>query len=131
MEPRLIKTQHAEYVKAEYSGTNESGVRPVGDRVLILPDESAEQTSGAVFLPQATVERGSMAAETGVLVALGDGAFVWNSDRSRPFAGTKPQVGDRIIFEKYSGQLMIGKDKRFYRLADDKVIGAVDDFPDH
>lgn len=130
MEPKLIKTQHAEYVKAPYNGTNESGVRPVGDRVLILPDEAAEKTTGNVLLPQAAVERGSMAAETGWLVALGDGAFVWNSDRSRPFEGTKPQVGERIIFEKYAGQLMIGKDKRFYRLADDKTIGAVDDFPD-
>lgn len=129
MQPKLIKTQHAEYVKAEYSGTNESGVRPIGDRVLILPDEAAEKTTGNVMLPQATVERGSMAAETGVLVELGDGAFVWNSDRSRPFAGTKPKVGERIIFEKYAGQLMIGKDGRFYRLADDKTIGAVDDFP--
>lgn len=126
MQTRLLKTSTAEYAPASYSGENESGVAPVGDRVLVMPDTAAEQTSGKVFLDPRTIERGTMAAETGVLIAVGDDAFSWNSDRTRPFSGRKPKAGDRVFFERYGGQLLLGKDGIMYRLCDDKVIGGID-----
>lgn len=125
MQPKLLKTTVAEYKPAVYSGENECGWCPIGDRVLILPDEAADKTSGGVFIDPRTIERGSMAAETGVVVENGDAAFLWNSDRTRPFAGYKPQPGDRVAFERYAGQLLLGVDGRLYRVMDDRCVGSV------
>jgi chaperonin GroES len=125
MEAKLLKTTQAEYVEGQYSGKNESGYRPVGERILVLPDTGAERSSGGVFIPETVTEQQSYAAETGIIIEIGDGAFTWNADRTRPFAGTKPKPGDRVFFDRYSGGVMKGKDGRLYRTMDDKAIGAV------
>lgn len=125
MEPKLLKTVHAEYVPATYNGVNTSGWQPVGDLVLVLPDTIATKTSGGVELPQDIAERMQLAAITGTVVALGDEAFRWNADRTRPFEGVKPTEGSRVIFEKYAGKPILGEDGRQYRFLDDKSIGGM------
>lgn len=125
MEAKLLKTTQAEYEVARYTGKNESGYRPIGDRVLVLPDEAAVKTSGNVIIPDDVRERQSYAAETGIIIETGDGAFTWNGDRTRPFAGTKPKPGDRVFFDRYSGGVVNGRDGRIYRTMDDKAIACV------
>jgi chaperonin GroES len=66
-----------------------------------------------------------MAAETGVIVALGDDAFLWNGDRTRKWEGVKPKVGDRVYIQRYAGQVMLGEDSEFYRIMDANCIAAV------
>lgn len=127
MQPKLLKTTLAEYTPATYNGKNESGWKPVGDRVIVLPDEASDKSSGGVFIDPRTVERGTMAAESGVIVAVGDSAFLWNQDRSRAYEGYKPQPGDRVTFERYAGQLQLGDDRKHYRIMEDRCIGGVRD----
>ncbi len=122
--PRVVTTLAA-YVPAPYSGKNESGVDPLGARVLILPDVAEETTLGGVHLPPDVAARNGMAAETGVLVALGEGAFVWSSDRVHPWTGRRPAPGDRIVIERFTGQLQRGLDGLIYRICEDRAIGAV------
>lgn len=123
MEPRLIKGLHAEYVPAQWSGHNSSGVRVVGKTVLVLMDECAETTTGGVSLPPDTIERMSAAAESGVLVACADGAFLLNEDGT-PWHGPKPAPGDRVYIEKYAGKQVKGRDGKTYRIMDYGSIGA-------
>ena len=125
MEPKLLKTTVTEYRQANYKGLNLSGATPVGDRVLILPDLPVDTTAGGIALPDNLVERHGMAAESGRLVALGDGAFYWNSDRTTRFEGIKPEPGQRVSFERYAGTLVLGDDGQMYRLMDDRCIGAI------
>ena len=130
MQPRglnksVVLTPLAQYVPAEWSGKNESGIYPIGDRVLVLPDKAIEETSGGILMTDQKRDTDGMAAETGVLVALGEAAWKWNSDRTRPFDGTRPEVGARVWFERYAGSIQYGMDGRAYRLMDDKCIGAV------
>ena len=121
-----IKTDLGEFDVEPWNGRNESGFNPEGDRVLVLPDQCAAQSSGGILLPEEVIERISMAAETGVLVAMGPEAFYWNADRTRPRQSAPPAVGSRVYFERYSGGLLHGKDGRIYRVCDDKSIGAVE-----
>lgn len=125
MQPKLIMTPLGQYAPAKWEGANGSGIKPIGDRVLVLPDGAAEKTAGNVFITEDQQERMSMAAETGVLVDMGDEAFKWNSDRSRLFEGSKPEVGQRVYFERYAGAVHHGKDGRLYRLIDDKCVGGL------
>ena len=126
MQQKLLKSsQLGEFAPAEYNGENESGYEPIGDRVLVLPDEAASKTSGGVELTPEFVERMTMAAETGVIVACGEDAFRWNFDRTRPWEAYKPRAGDRVYIQRYSGQVMLGEDGRFYRLMDFSCVGAL------
>ena len=127
MQPKLLMTPLGEYQPAKWNGKNTAGVRPFGDRVLILPDGAAEQTSGNVYIPEEMQERMAMAAETGILVAMGDDAWLWNSDRTRKLEGEKPKVGDRVGFERYAGSIRHGKDGRLYRVMDDKCVSDLVD----
>lgn len=124
LNPKVLAVKRAEYIPAPFFGTNESGCIPIGDRVLVRPDIAAS-SSGSLALPDAVVERAQLSASSGVIVALGDDAFTWNFDRTRPYAGEKPQVGDRIFMDVYSGKVILGDDGVEYRLVDDKCIGGV------
>ena len=123
MQPHLIKGIHAEYTPAKWSGKDTSGVRVVGKTVLVLTDECAQTTSGGVALPEDLIEKMSMAAETGVLVAVAAGAFLLNEDGS-PWSGPKPVPGDRVYIEKYAGKQIKGRDGKTYRIMDYGSIGA-------
>jgi chaperonin GroES len=124
MQPKILSVRKAEYLPAPFFGKNESGFEPIGDRVLVRPDIAAS-SSGGIELPDDIVDRAQLSASSGVLVALGDDAFKWSFDRTRPFAGVKPEVGSRVCFEKYAGQVILGDDGIEYRLIDDKCVGGV------
>ena len=125
MEPKLLRTLHAEFVPAPYFGENKSGWTPIGDYVLVRPDAIARKSSGGIELPDDLAERMQLAAITGVIIECGDEAFRWNADRTRPYEGYKPQAGDRVIFEKYAGKPILGEDGKNYRILDDKAIGGI------
>ena len=125
MQTRLIQTAKAIYDAATWSGRNESGRTPFGDAVLILPDLAAEKTKGGILFADTTKESQSLAAETGLVVAVGEGAFKWSADRTRPFEGRKPVAGDRIDYERYAGQQILGVDGQIYRLMTDKCVIAL------
>lgn len=126
MQPKLLKSsQLGEFIPAEYTGKNESGYEPVCDRVLVLPDMAAEKSSGGIDLPAEIVDRHTMAAETGVIIAVGPDAFKWTPDKTRTWDGYKPGPGDRVYIQRYSGQIMLGEDGRLYRLMEYGCIGAV------
>jgi len=124
MEARMLKTAQATYEAAPWTGENTSGRRPFGDYVLILPDVAAEKT-GSILIPDSVKSRQTMAAETGIIAAIGDGSWKWTADRTRPFEGYAPKVGDRVDFERYAGQEILGADGQLYRMMTDKCVISV------
>jgi chaperonin GroES len=126
MKPRLLKSsQKHEFIPARFNGVNCSGYQPIGDHIMVLPDKASDISSGGIEIPAEIVERVTLAAETGIVVALGDDAFLWNGDRSRKWEGVKPKVGDRVYIQRYSGQVMLGEDGEFYRIMEQNCIAAV------
>ena len=123
MEPRLIKGLHATYIPAKWSGEDKSGIRVVGKTVLVLMDECSPKSMGGVDLTHDMVEKMSMASESGVLIAVSDGAFLLNEDLT-PWTGPRPQAGDRVYIEKYAGKQIKGRDGQTYRIMDYGSIGA-------
>jgi co-chaperonin GroES (HSP10) len=101
--------------------SNESGINPVGNRILLLPIE-VQQTSasGIILATEETSAREQMANTTGVVVAMGDECF---DDEVKPWCA----VGDKIIFAKYAGLLYLGRNGKSYRMINDKdVTGYLD-----
>jgi len=125
MQPKLVKQHYVEYVPGRYNGVNGSGWKPINDYVLVLPDQISSKSSGGVELPEDLADRMQAAAITGTVIDMGGDAFSWNSDRTRPFGGEKPKPGTRVVFEKYAGKVILGKDGETYRILDDKAIGGI------
>ena len=123
MEVKLIKGLNAEFVPATWTGKDTSGIRVVGKTVLVLMDTCSPKTTGGIDLTDDMIEKMSMSAESGVLVAVSAGAFLLNEDMS-PWTGVKPGPGDRVYVEKYAGKQVKGRDGETYRIMDYGSIGA-------
>ena len=75
---------------------NDTGIQPVGYKVLIKVDGVEDKSAGGIYLPDTTREREESANDKGLLVAVGEMAFA-------DWKGRKPVAGDRVVFEKYAG----------------------------
>lgn len=129
MKPNVVTVEERQYKAGAWVGRNESGRIPIGDSVVILPDEASNKIGklGLIEAPEQMVERHSLGSETGIIVAVGEGAFEWNSDRTRPFKGRKPTPGDRVHFARYSGRVLVGKDGKSYRIMSDNCVAAIEE----
>lgn len=124
--PRLLKGINAEYGRAEYPGSNTSGVRPLGKSVVILMDSCAETSSGGVMLPPEIIGQMNVASESGVIVACGVEAFSYFDDGTK-WTDYKPLPGDRVFVEKYAGREIRGRDGRLYRLMTYTCVGGLEE----
>jgi len=121
----VLKVRDATYELREWNGRNESGYKPVCDKVLVLPDKSMSRTSGGIEMPETTQDRQGVAAVTGVVIEVGPQAFAYDGDRLTRWEGWRPQPGDRVCFERYAGQEYPGLDGEVYRIMQDRSIGGV------
>jgi chaperonin GroES len=126
-EDRVLTTAHGQYIAGAWDGVNCSRIKPVCDKVIVLPDEANEVTRGGIIVPTATKENSSTAATSGVLIAVGPQAFAYDSDRLVRWEGERPQPGDRVRFQKYAGEEYVGADGRTYRLMQDRSIGGIEE----
>lgn len=109
---------------------NTSGIHPLGDRVLIKPEEVETVTEGGIIIPPAHGEKYALAQSIGTVIEVGPDCWIDHVERgpngvtevgfSKPFA--KP--GDRVCFAKYGGLQVPGKDGQQYRIMNDVDITA-------
>lgn len=105
----------------EAAELNTSGLEPMDLRVLVLPDPP-EKKIGSIIIPEVAAEQKRQAMMFGTLVAIGENA--WEEAVARGQHFVRPQPGDRIVFAKYGGVVITGKDGKDYRLMNDEdVIG--------
>jgi chaperonin GroES len=102
--------------------SNTSGIKPVGHRVLVLPEIVEETSAGGIILHTATQQtREEMAQVNARVVVLGTTAY---ADQPAPWCA----VGDRVIMGKYAGMMKKGKDEQMYRIINDlDVVGIIEE----
>lgn len=104
-----------------YAHPNPSGFIPLDLRVLVLPDP-IEEKKGSILLPDSVKEANKWAQANGTIIAVGDNA--WEEAKARAPAFRPPAPGDRILYGKYAGQKVTGKDGRDYCIMNDEDIIA-------
>ena len=70
-------------------------LKPLADRVIIMPSEAEEKTKGGIILPDTAKEK----PIEGTVVAVGPGK---TSDDGK-FVKLEVKVGDKVLYGKYSG----------------------------
>ncbi len=98
------------------------GIQPSEYNVLVIPEDTEEVTKGGIILSTKTKEDNDIAAVKGRLVATSPHAFTYSSDWPD---GAMPKAGDAVIFARYAGTLLEGRDGKSYRLCKDKDIAAI------
>ena len=75
-------------------------LRPLDDRVVVLPDEIEEKTPGGMFLP----DTAKVKPVQGSVLAVGPGRFAdcdkFGNEQRLPMTVA---VGDKVLYNKYSG----------------------------
>lgn len=99
---------------------NVSGIIPLEYYILIRLDTIAERTSKNIWLPETTREQLQQAQTSGELIDIGPLAFRYDVENK-----VIPKVGDRVVFPKYGGFVVKGKDTAEYRLLKDGDLAAI------
>ncbi len=73
-----------------------TGLRPLGDKILVLRDEAEGRTESGIYLPEQAKDK----PQTGVVQAVGDGAINTDTGERIPLTLKK---GDKVIFTSYAG----------------------------
>jgi chaperonin GroES len=128
MEDRTFINTRGVFTRADFDGTNKSGLRPLCDMVLVLVDYGSDRTpSGNLIVPDTSIEATSLGSTTGVLIRCGPQAFAYDADRLLKWEGDRPKPGDRVWFQRYAGQEHVGNDTKLYRIMQDRAVAAVED----
>ena len=92
-------------------------IRPLGDRVLVLPIEQEEVKKGGIIIPDSAKEK----PQEGKIVAVGPGKH-----EDGKLVPLNVKKGDRVLYSKYGGtEIKIdGKDHLIMR--EDDILGIVD-----
>jgi len=99
---------------------NKSGIAPLEYYILIRLDTISERTSKNIWLPETTREQMQQAQTSGELIAIGPLAFQYDIENK-----VIPKVGQRVVFPKYGGFVVKGKDTAEYRLLKDGDLAAI------
>ena len=92
--------------------------RPLHDRVVVKRIDAEEKTAGGIIIPDSAKEKPSQ----GEVIAVGPGA----RDESGKLVPLDVQVGDRVLFGKWSGTevKVYGEDLLIMKESD--ILGIVE-----
>jgi chaperonin GroES len=96
-------------------------IRPLYDRIVVKRIEEKEQKVGGLFIPDSAKEK----PQEGEVVAVGKGKRL-EDGKVIPL---DVQVGDRILFGKYSGSDIKLEQEELLIMREDEVLGILDAQP--
>jgi chaperonin GroES len=94
-------------------------IRPLFDRVLVKRNDEPTQTKSGLFLPESSSKEKPV---EGTVLAIGSGRV---SDEGKVSPLTV-QIGDRVVFGKYSGtEIKLDGEERLI-LREDDILGVIE-----
>ncbi len=92
-------------------------IQPLGDRILVKLLEEQEKSPGGIILPDTAKEK----PQEGKVIAVGKGRLMEDGS-VRPL---EVQVGDTVLFAKYSGTEVRHEDKEFTILKEEDILAVL------
>src|SRR6266481_947271 len=96
-------------------------IRPLYDRVVVKRIETQEQMQGGLYIPDTAKEK----PQEGEVVAVGKGKRLEDGK----IIALDVQVGDKILFGKYSGSDIKLDGDEYLIMREDEVLGVLDAAP--
>jgi chaperonin GroES len=92
-------------------------MKPLGSRVVIEPSEQEEITAGGIVLPETAKEK----PQKGTVLATGPGDRDEDGDRIK----MDVQVGDLVLFAKYSGTEIKYEGKKLLIMRESDILAIL------
>lgn len=92
-------------------------IRPLHDRVLVKRIEEQETNIGGIIIPDTAKEK----PQQGEVMGVGNGTMLENGER----VPLDVQVGDRILFGKYSGSDIKIDGTEYLILREDEILAVL------
>ena len=94
-------------------------IRPLGDRLVVEPQELEAKTAGGILIPDTADKDKPM---QGTVLAIGQGKYT--DGKMLPL---QVKVGDRVLFGKYAGTNVKFAEKEFLVMREEDVMGVVEE----
>ena len=95
----------------------ESPIIPLGDKIVILPQEEGEQTYGNIVVP----DMGHEKPEKGITLAVGPGRI--STDGT--LIPNKIEVGQTVIVPKFGAQVVVIENTTYVVASENDVLGII------
>ena len=93
-------------------------IRPLHDRVIVKRIEEEKKTASGIVIPDSAAEK----PDQGEVLAVGSGKIM-DDGKVRPIA---LKVGDRVLFGKYSGQVVKVDGDELLVMREEDIMGVVE-----
>lgn len=93
-------------------------LKPLGDRIVIEPQEKEEKTASGIVLPDSAKEK----PQEGRIVAVGPGKFSDSGERIAPDV----KEGDKVIYSKYAGTEVKYDGKTYLVVRQDDILAVIE-----
>ena len=97
----------------------ESPIIPLGDKIVILPQEEGEQMYGNIIVPDTGQEK----PEMGKVLAVGPGRI--STDGT--LIPNKLEVGQTIIVPKFGAQVVVIENETYIVASENDILGIIKD----
>ena len=95
----------------------ECPIIPLGDKVVILPQEEGEQMYGNIIVPDAGQEK----PEMGTVLAVGPGRI--STDGT--LIPNRIEVGVTVIIPKFGAQVVVVENETYIMASENDVLGII------
>ncbi len=94
-------------------------IKPLGDRILVMPNKESETKKGSLYIPDTAKER----PQEGTVVAIGSGRRA-DSGEIIPM---EIKDGDKVLYGKYSGtEIKVENDETALILRESDVLAVLE-----
>lgn len=93
-------------------------IKPIFDRVVLLPKEADKETKSGIILPTASAEKSQIAK----VVAVGEGGIVDGKEVKMQI-----KVGQEVLYTKYSGTEFNLEGKKYIVLKQSDILAVLED----
>ena len=95
----------------------ESPIIPLGDKIIILPQEEGEQQYGNIIIPDSNSER----PEMGTVLAVGPGRISTDGN----LIPNRIEVGVTVMVPKFGAQVVVVENETYIIAGESDVLGII------
>ena len=94
-------------------------IKPLGDRVIVKPSESAEnKTAGGIIIPDTAKEK----PQEGTIVAVGPG----RADENGKIISMNVKVGEKVLYSKYGGSELKYEGGDYLIMSESDILAVIE-----
>jgi chaperonin GroES len=102
----------------ETSSKTKVKIKPLDDRIVVLPDEAEDKTAGGIVLPDSAREK----PQRGKVLSVGPGKLLDSGQRGE----MSVKKGDQVFYGKYSGTEVEVGGEQYVIIRESDILAVVD-----